>query len=184
MQEEGSEELMAGGIDWFRWHHGSVNDPKFRLVARRACVRVGDVIALWALLLEHAGRSGGDVLSFDAKKAEEILDIPVESTARILVELAARGFIEGGRVDDARRYFPTNSLRPSGGVWARIRAMVFARDDYTCRYCGARGGRLECDHVKPVAAGGGHSEGNLVTACFTCNRKKAARDVQEFMRDR
>ncbi len=25
---------MAGGIDWFRWHHGSVTDPKFQLIAK------------------------------------------------------------------------------------------------------------------------------------------------------
>ena len=24
---------MAGCIDWFRWHHGSVTDPKFKLIA-------------------------------------------------------------------------------------------------------------------------------------------------------
>jgi hypothetical protein len=45
---------MANGIDWFRWHHGSVNDPKFGLVARKAAARVGDVIAVWALILEQA----------------------------------------------------------------------------------------------------------------------------------
>jgi len=45
---------MAGGIDWFRWHHGSVTDPKFKLVSKRAGVRLGDVIAFWAMLLEQA----------------------------------------------------------------------------------------------------------------------------------
>lgn len=45
---------MAGGIDWFRWHHGSVNDPKFRLVAARACASVAEVVAVWACLLESA----------------------------------------------------------------------------------------------------------------------------------
>jgi hypothetical protein len=45
---------MANGIDWFRWHHGSVNDPKFGLVAKKAGARVGDVIAVWALMLEQA----------------------------------------------------------------------------------------------------------------------------------
>lgn len=29
---------MAGGIDWFRWHHGSVTDPKLQLVAGNADV--------------------------------------------------------------------------------------------------------------------------------------------------
>lgn len=45
---------MAGGIDWFRWHHGSVNDPKFGLVAKRAGASVAEVIATWACLLEQA----------------------------------------------------------------------------------------------------------------------------------
>lgn len=45
---------MAGGIDWFRWHHGSVNDPKFRLVASRSRSSVAEVIAVWATLLEAA----------------------------------------------------------------------------------------------------------------------------------
>jgi hypothetical protein len=45
---------MAGGIDWFRWHHGSVNDPKFQLVARQASATVAEVVAVWASLLEAA----------------------------------------------------------------------------------------------------------------------------------
>lgn len=45
---------MAGGIDWFRWHHGSVTDPKFQLVARKTSVSLPDVLAVWAYLLEKA----------------------------------------------------------------------------------------------------------------------------------
>lgn len=45
---------MAGGIDWFRWHHGTVTDQKFPLVARRAGASVAEVIAVWACLLERA----------------------------------------------------------------------------------------------------------------------------------
>ena len=45
---------MAGGIDWFRWHHGTVTDQKFPLVARRAGASVAEVIAVWACLLESA----------------------------------------------------------------------------------------------------------------------------------
>lgn len=29
------------------------------------------------------------------------------------------------------------------------RTSVFERDDYTCRFCSERGGRLEADHIKP-----------------------------------
>lgn len=45
---------MAGGIDWFRWHHGTVTDAKFQLVARRAGASVAEVIAVWATVLEQA----------------------------------------------------------------------------------------------------------------------------------
>jgi len=45
---------MASGIDWFRWHHGSVTDPKFQLVARKSGSSLPDVLAVWAYLLEKA----------------------------------------------------------------------------------------------------------------------------------
>lgn len=31
------------------------------------------------------------------------------------------------------------------------RESVFTRDDFTCRFCGERGGRLNADHIKPFA---------------------------------
>lgn len=51
---------MAGGIDWFRWHHGTVTDQKFPLVARRAGASVAEVIAVWACLLERASMNDQD----------------------------------------------------------------------------------------------------------------------------
>lgn len=60
-----------------------------------------------------------------------------------------------------------------------VRFEVFKRDCFTCQYCGATppGVVLEVDHIDPVAAGGTNDEGNLVTACFDCNRGKAARSL-------
>ena len=57
---------------------------------------------------------------------------------------------------------------------------IFSRDDYTCQYCGARGIKLECDHVHPVSRGGSHDDSNLVTACVGCNRAKRAKTVAEW----
>lgn len=58
----------------------------------------------------------------------------------------------------------------------RLRFEVFKRDQFTCQYCGATPPKvvLEIDHVDPVSAGGGDDIDNLVTACFPCNRGKAA----------
>ena len=65
-------------------------------------------------------------------------------------------------------------------AWERMRSEVFARDNYTCRYCGDRGGRLECDHVNPVALGGPTLRSNLVTACRPCNRSKGSKLLEEW----
>lgn len=45
------------GMDWFRWHHGSVTDPKFQLVAKKAGASVAEVLAVWACLLEAASQA-------------------------------------------------------------------------------------------------------------------------------
>ncbi len=55
---------------------------------------------------------------------------------------------------------------------------LFARDDYTCQYCGRetrqlRGRQfLTRDHVTPVSQGGGNDWTNVVTACSSCNSRK------------
>jgi hypothetical protein len=58
-----------------------------------------------------------------------------------------------------------------------VRRRVYARDGYTCVYCGRRGRGilLTIDHVFPVALGGTNDVGNLVTACRPCNLTKGAR---------
>lgn len=70
--------------------------------------------------------------------------------------------------------------RPPAAEWAAIRLSVFERDDFTCTYCGERGGRLECDHIVPVAKGGRHESSNLTTACRACNRAKRDKLISEW----
>ena len=53
------------------------------------------------------------------------------------------------------------------------RRTVFARDNYTCQYCGSTSKDLTIDHVIPKRAGGGASWENLVTCCRKCNMKKS-----------
>lgn len=91
---------MANGIDWFRWHHGSVNDPKFGLVAKKAGARVGDVIAVWALVLEQASANVDRGLcgDLDAEATDFLLGADEGTTARILDAMRARGLITDGRV--------------------------------------------------------------------------------------
>lgn len=58
-------------------------------------------------------------------------------------------------------------------------AVLFARDNYTCQYCGRHRSklrkkeRLTREHVKPLSRGGTDTWDNVTTACSTCNHKKS-----------
>jgi 5-methylcytosine-specific restriction endonuclease McrA len=51
------------------------------------------------------------------------------------------------------------------------RRAVFARDDWTCQYCGSRS-NLTVDHVVPRSKGGSSNWENIVASCAPCNRRK------------
>jgi 5-methylcytosine-specific restriction endonuclease McrA len=55
------------------------------------------------------------------------------------------------------------------------RRAVFARDRWTCQYCGHERGSLTVDHVIPRSKGGASSWENIVTCCAPCNRRKGDR---------
>jgi 5-methylcytosine-specific restriction endonuclease McrA len=61
------------------------------------------------------------------------------------------------------------------------RFYVYARDQWTCQYCGEkfRASELTFDHVIPRAQGGRTSWENIVTACQPCNQLKGDRTPQE-----
>ena len=59
------------------------------------------------------------------------------------------------------------------------RREIFIRDHHACQYCGIRTRDLTLDHVVPRHRGGRHTWDNLVTACKTCNHRKAGRTPQE-----
>jgi 5-methylcytosine-specific restriction endonuclease McrA len=58
---------------------------------------------------------------------------------------------------------------------------LFARDDYTCQYCGRhksglRGRQfLTRDHIRPISRGGINAWENVVTSCSPCNNRKGGR---------
>jgi 5-methylcytosine-specific restriction endonuclease McrA len=55
------------------------------------------------------------------------------------------------------------------------RRAVFARDRWTCQYCGNERSNLTVDHVIPRSKGGASSWDNIVTCCAPCNRRKGDR---------
>jgi 5-methylcytosine-specific restriction endonuclease McrA len=59
------------------------------------------------------------------------------------------------------------------------RLEIFNRDHYMCQYCGKESRNLTLDHVIPRHLGGEHSWQNLVSACVSCNRRKAGRTPEQ-----
>jgi 5-methylcytosine-specific restriction endonuclease McrA len=60
---------------------------------------------------------------------------------------------------------------------ALTRRAVFARDGWTCQYCG--GTAENVDHVMPRSRGGQHAWENVVAACRRCNSRKENRQPHE-----
>lgn len=76
------------------------------------------------------------------------------------------------KANDARRLPPHE--------WTLVRRRIFERDNYTCAYCGERGGNLQCDHIVPVTRGGSNEDENLTTSCAQCNMSKGALLISEW----
>lgn len=87
-------------MDWFRWHHGTTTDPKFGLIAKRACVGLPAVIAVWAYLLEAASMAErrGEFGTIDAEALDCMFGLEDGKTAAIIDAMRLRGMIDGSRL--------------------------------------------------------------------------------------
>lgn len=132
---------MAGGIDWFRWHHGSVTDPKFQLVARRSGASLPDVLAVWAYILELASASQdrGSFGDVDAEAIDCLFNFPEDQgrTAAILQAMEDRGLTEAGRVTawakrQPKREDDSAADRKRAQRQREAEAVVTQRDESAC----------------------------------------------------
>lgn len=161
---------------WFRLHAEFSFDPIIQSLS------FDDQRHFLVLLcLKHNGTLDRKM---DRKVRERVicrgLGLDPETSERVRATLLTHGLIDSSwSPADWDRYSPAPD-RPLSHIWNDLRSRIFKRDDYTCAYCGARGVRLECDHVIPVSRGGSHEESNLVTACFSCNRSKRDKLVKEW----
>lgn len=69
--------------------------------------------------------------------------------------------------------------RKRGVKFSRVN--VYARDGYSCQYCGKGlpASQLTYDHLMPRSRGGRTEWTNIVTACLPCNSTKANRTPEE-----
>jgi hypothetical protein len=116
---------MASGIDWLRWHHGTVSDLKFPLVARRAGGTVAEVIAVWACLLEEASMAAerGNPGIPDFETLDCALGLPDGRAMAIYRAMIDRSLIDegSGRLVAWERRQPKRE-RDDGSSTDRVRA--------------------------------------------------------------
>lgn len=72
-------------MDWFRWHHGTATDPKWRVIASDADTTIPNVLSVWALMLEHASNASerGTLEGWNDRVAAAALGLPQELIASI-----------------------------------------------------------------------------------------------------
>jgi 5-methylcytosine-specific restriction endonuclease McrA len=126
---------------------------------------------------------------------EPLTVLPVERALRLVIDRKA----EILEVDAGRLFRSARAEHPCPTVIRLVRfvhvprrfrrqvtnTFLFARDRYSCQYCGTHRSQLRQrefltrDHVVPVSRGGGNGWENVVAACSPCNNRKADRLPQE-----
>ena len=167
--------MTSDSIRWFRMYSEAVDDEKLRLLAFED---------RWHFVAILCCKAQGLLDGDDTLRRRKVA-VKLGLAARELDEVARRleevGLIDAETLNPSMRLVVNrDSMRPVESVWRVIHERIFRRDGYSCRYCGAVGVRLECDHVVPVARGGWHDDANLATACFDCNRSKRDKLLTEW----
>lgn len=72
-------------MDWLRWHHGTVDEAKLRLAAKRAGARMCEAVAMWAICMETASQSDprGSCAALDFDVIDCAQDFPEGTAARL-----------------------------------------------------------------------------------------------------
>ena len=111
--------------------------------------------------------------------------------ARRAVVLLYRGKAEmlengSGFIHSANYTFPLPSVIRLSNMIKRprperklTRLEIFNRDNFTCQYCGRETHQLTLDHVIPRYRGGEHTWENVVSACVSCNQRKAGKTPEQ-----
>jgi hypothetical protein len=134
--------------DWFRSWHGAPTDSKWLGIGRRAGVAPGIAVAVAWALMDRASQAEdrGSIACFDAEGLAYFFGCEPEQVQAIVLAMSEKRIIVDGRFYEWNKYQPKNessaSKRPSASVWSALRSFVFNRDNYTCMYCGERGGRI------------------------------------------
>ncbi len=126
---------------------------------------------------------------------EPLTIVPVRRALRLIIDRKA----EALEVDQSRPFRSESLVYPAPTVIRLVRyihvpqrfrrhvtnTFLFARDHYTCQYCGRHrrelGHRefLTRDHLLPLSRAGKSSWDNVITACTRCNHRKGNLTLEE-----
>lgn len=137
-------------MQWFRWHHGSVTDAKFQLVARKSGASVAEVVAVWAWLLEAASSADdrGHIGSPDFEALDCAMGLEIGLCEKIFNTMTDRGLIDAeGRVAAWDKRQPKRERDENSNE--RVRKFRANFDNVTP--CNAKE-----DHVTPCNASDSH----------------------------
>lgn len=174
---------MSGAEPWMKFYPQDWRaDEKLRMCSLAARGLWIEMLAIMHRSERYGNLLIGGLVPTDAQLAVQAGASPDEVSA-LLLELSNAGVFSrtssGAIVAETLSGFEQDA-RPAPNIWAQLRAQVFARDNYTCQYCGIAGGSLQCDHILPVSRGGASDLSNLATACKRCNLIKYNRTPQEM----
>jgi len=174
------------------WYERARRDPSFAAKRRRVAAEhyesrnpgvvkrreqrdakrefVGVIKALNSRLVEQRVQRG--LLAAAAKRVMPLRKVLTEDERRERVRQDKRAYRQRRRA----------RLRSVGAaLTARRISELEARAGGICHYCGCEPDYLTLDHVVPLAAGGAHTEDNVVFACHPCNSLKRDLSVEEFL---
>lgn len=126
---------------------------------------------------------------------EPLTIVPMRRALRLIIDRKA----EALEVDDSRSFRSETLLLPAPVVIRLVsyvhvprrfrrhvtNTFLFARDRYTCQYCGRHRRVLRHrefltrDHLLPLCRGGKNVWDNVITACTSCNHRKGNRTPEE-----
>lgn len=103
-------------FDWFRWHHGTTTDPKFRVVARRSGQPLPHVLAVWAAMLECASSAAarGTLEGWDDEDVAAGLDMDPSAVSDIREAMQGKT-LEGDLVSGWERRQPKRERDEDAG---------------------------------------------------------------------
>ena len=87
-------------MEWLRWYHGAISDPKWPLIARKSKQNIGTVVAVWAAILEHASQDEerGSIDGFDPEAIDALYGYEDGTCKAVVDAMVDKKLIVGGCV--------------------------------------------------------------------------------------